>query len=63
MLASQQSEFITGYRRKGVLASQVPARVAEPRITQVMDAPQDKLLSVGEAFTHKVTPGRTPSTA
>ena len=56
MLASQQSEFITGYRRKGVPASQVPAGVAEPRITQVMDAPQDKLLSVGEAFTHKVTP-------
>lgn len=55
MQASQRSEFIHAYRRKGVPASQVPPEVAEPLITRVLDASQDQLLSLGQIENVQVT--------
>jgi len=37
-----------GYREKGIPASQLPAEVVEPLIGQVMAAPDDKILEIGE---------------
>lgn len=54
MLANKQTEFFKEYREKGVPASKVPLEVVEPLVRGVMGAPDEKLLSVGELFTHEI---------
>lgn len=56
MLANKRTAFFTDYREKGVPASQVPTDVVAPLVQAVLGAPADQLLSVGEIFTHPVTP-------
>jgi len=48
--ATKQTPFFKEYREKGIPASKVPADVVEPLIDQVMNAPEDKILKVGEVF-------------
>lgn len=51
-LASKKSVFFTEYREKGIPASQVPPEVVEPMIAQVMSAPDERILKVGEIHQH-----------
>jgi formylmethanofuran dehydrogenase subunit E len=46
--ASRQTPFFLDYRMKGIPASQVPTEVVEPLIQNVMNAPVEKILKVGE---------------
>lgn len=46
-MGMKQTRFFQEYRMKGVPASKVPDEVVEPLIQQVMNAPQDQILSVG----------------
>lgn len=55
MLANKRTAFFTDYREKGIPASQVPAEVVEPLVQQVLNAPAEMLLSIGDIFTHQVT--------
>jgi formylmethanofuran dehydrogenase subunit E len=54
MAANKATAFFTEYREKGVPASQVPPEVVEPLVAQVLGAPQEALLSVGEIFDRPV---------
>ena len=54
MLANKQTEFFKEYREKGVPASKVPAGVVEPLVERVMDAPDEKLLTVGQVFQYEI---------
>ncbi len=54
MLANKQTSFFKDYREKGVPASHVPAEVVDPLVTNVMNAPEDKLLVVSEVFDYKL---------
>lgn len=54
MAANKATAFFTEYRQKGVPASQVPPEVVEPLVQQVLNAPAEMLLSVGELFSHPV---------
>jgi formylmethanofuran dehydrogenase subunit E len=47
-LATRQTPFFQDYRMKGIPASQVPAEVVEPLIQNVMNAPVEKILRVGD---------------
>ncbi len=49
--ASKQTPFFKEYREKGIPASQVPVNVVQPLIEQVMNAPDDKILKIGEIET------------
>ncbi|PKN58441.1 MAG: tRNA CCA-pyrophosphorylase [Deltaproteobacteria bacterium HGW-Deltaproteobacteria-14] len=51
-LASKKSVFFTEYREKGIPASQVPPALVEPMIAQVMGAPQEQILKVGDIHQH-----------
>lgn len=53
MLANKQSIFFTEYREKGIPASQVPPEHVEPMVERVMNAPDDKLLTVGDVTNYK----------
>jgi formylmethanofuran dehydrogenase subunit E len=46
----KQTKFFQEYRTKGIPASRVPEDVVDPLIEQVMNAPQDQILSVGAEF-------------
>lgn len=46
----KQTKFFQEYRMKGIPASKVPEEVVDPLIQQVMNAPQEALLSVGAEF-------------
>ena len=46
--AMKQTAFFTEYRGKGVPSSRVPDEVVDPLIQNVLNAPQEKLLVVGE---------------
>ncbi|WP_242393785.1 FmdE family protein [Anaeromyxobacter oryzisoli] len=46
-LGMKQTKFFLEYRMKGVPASKVPEDVVDPLIQQVMNAPQEQLLSIG----------------
>jgi len=48
--ANQKTPFFTEYRAKGIPASKVPAAVVDPLVERVMDAPDEKILAVGEVF-------------
>lgn len=50
-LASRETPFFQNYRMKGVPASQVPVEVVEPLIQNVMNAPEEKILSIGAIHT------------
>jgi formylmethanofuran dehydrogenase subunit E len=57
-LASRRSPYFQEYRSRGIPASRVPAEVVEPLIEQVMNAPQERLLTVGPEF--KIGVGSRP---
>lgn len=59
-MGMKQTRFFQEYRMKGVPASKVPDEVVEPLIQQVMNAPQDQLLSVGPE--HKLEVGKKAET-
>ena len=46
--ATKQTPFFKEYREKGIPASQVPSEVVEPLILQVMGAPEEKILKMGD---------------
>lgn len=46
-MGMKQTKFFQEYRMKGIPASKVPEEVVDPLIQQVMNAPQEQLLSVG----------------
>lgn len=48
MAANKQTDFFQKYRMKGIPASQVPADIVDPLVQQVMNAPEEQLLSVGD---------------
>ena len=47
---TKDTEFFHKYRMPGIPASEVPDEVVEPLITQVMNAPDNKLLTISEVF-------------
>lgn len=53
-LGMKESTFFKQYRMKGIPASHVPDEVVDPLIEQVLSAPADKLLKIGEEFHHPV---------
>jgi formylmethanofuran dehydrogenase subunit E len=55
MAANKQSDFFKKYREKGVPASQVPSEAVDPLVERVMNAPEDRLLNVGEVFEYNWT--------
>lgn len=57
-LASRQTPFFQDYRMKGIPASQVPADVVEPLIQNVMNAPEEKLLTLGAIHTVALEPAK-----
>lgn len=46
----KETPFFFEYRGKGVPASRVPDAVVDPLIRQVMEAPEDAILTVGKPF-------------
>ena len=50
MNQNKQSRFFTEYRGVGIPATKVPPEIVEPMIEQVMNAPDDMLLNIGEIF-------------
>jgi formylmethanofuran dehydrogenase subunit E len=46
----KETPFFLEYRGKGVPASRVPDAVVNPLVRQVMDAPEDAILTVGRPF-------------
>lgn len=47
---TKKTDFFINYRMKGIPASEVPDEVVEPLIDEVMNAPDDKLLTISEVF-------------
>ena len=56
MLANKQSAFFKDYREKGIPASLVPAAIVDPLVTNVMNAPDDKLITVSPVFDYTLEP-------
>lgn len=54
MLANKQTDFFKKYREKGVPASKVPDEAVEPLVQGVMNAPDGKILNIGEVFDFQV---------
>jgi formylmethanofuran dehydrogenase subunit E len=50
MLANKQTSFFKDYREKGIPASLVPDSVVDPLVTNVMGAPDGKLIDISEIF-------------
>lgn len=50
MAQNKKSAFMTDYRSKGIPATKVPPEVSEPLVQNVMNAPEEMLLSVSEIF-------------
>ena len=55
--ASKQTPFFKEYREKGIPASKVPYEVVKPLIEQVMNAPVEKILKVGDIETRELPKG------
>ena len=53
---TKKTEFFREYRMKGIPASQVPEEVVSPLVEKVMNAPEEKLLKVGQVFRYEVEP-------
>lgn len=53
MAANKKTTFFTEYREKGIPASQVPPEHVDPLVEQVMNAPDEQLLSISEVFDYK----------
>ncbi|HKJ80984.1 MAG TPA: FmdE family protein [Ignavibacteriaceae bacterium] len=56
MLANKQSSFFKDYREKGIPASTVPAEVIVPLVNNVMNAPEEKLISISDIFDFELAP-------
>jgi formylmethanofuran dehydrogenase subunit E len=56
MLANKQSAFFKDYREKGIPASHVPSAIVDPLVTNVMNAPDEKLLAVSPVFDYTLEP-------
>jgi formylmethanofuran dehydrogenase subunit E len=54
MLANKQTSFFKDYREKGIPASKVPDLVVDPLVHNVMNAPEDKLISISEVFQYEL---------
>ncbi len=54
MLANKQTSFFKDYREKGIPASKVPDEVVDPLVTNVMGAPDEKLINISEVFVYKL---------
>ena len=54
--ASRQTPFFLEYRMNGIPASQIPADIVEPLIQNVMNAPVEKILKVGQVEQGPVVP-------
>jgi formylmethanofuran dehydrogenase subunit E len=54
MLANKQTSFFKDYREKGIPASKVPDEVVDPLVTNVMGAPEEKLINISEVFVYKL---------
>lgn len=54
MLTSKKSKFFTEYRMKGIPASEVPKEVVEPLVDNVMNTPDEQMLSISEIFHYNV---------
>jgi formylmethanofuran dehydrogenase subunit E len=52
--ATKQTPFFKEYREKGIPASEVPAEVVQPLVEQVMGAPAEKILKIGEVEDYEV---------
>ncbi len=52
--AIKQTPFFKQYREKGIPASQVPDEVVAPLVEQVMNAPEEQILKIGEVFDYPV---------
>ena len=53
-MGMKQTRFFQEFRMKGIPASKVPDEVVEPLIEQVMNAPQEQLLSTSDEFKTQV---------
>ncbi len=56
MLANKQSAFFKDYREKGIPASQVPGAIVDPLVTNVMNAPEERLLAISPIFDYTLEP-------
>ena len=53
MMANKKTEFFSKYRMLGVAPTKVPDEVVEPLVNMVMNAPEDKIMTVSEVFTYE----------
>ena len=51
-MGTKKTPFFTDYREKGIPASEVPPEIVNPLIDQVMAAPDDKILKLGDIFSY-----------
>lgn len=54
MANNKKTTFFSEYREKGIPASKVPDDVVEPLVVNVINAPQDNLVSVSEIFHYTI---------
>jgi formylmethanofuran dehydrogenase subunit E len=54
MMANKKTSFFKDYREKGIPASKVPAEVVDPLVTNVMSAPDEKLINISEVFDYNM---------
>jgi formylmethanofuran dehydrogenase subunit E len=52
-MANNKTEFFTKYRMLCVAPTKVPDEVVEPLVNMVMNAPEDKIMTVSEVFTYE----------
>ena len=52
--ATKQTPFFTEYREKGIPASEVPKKIVDPLVVQVMNAPEEQILKVSEIFDYQL---------
>ncbi len=53
MLANKKTEFFKEYREKGVPPTQVPDKVVEPLVQNVMNAPDEQIMDISEVFEYQ----------
>ncbi|TCS83531.1 FmdE family protein [Tepidibacillus fermentans] len=54
MANNKKSKFFSDYRMKGLPASSIPAEIADPLVENVMNAPDEKILIIGDVFDYQV---------
>lgn len=50
MKANKETSFFKDYREKGIPASLVPLEEVQPLVDRVMNAPEDKLIKIGDIY-------------